>query len=239
MPVASIGNIDRELEVGSSGVTKTGNLSRAKNPRWRKISMVPPSVAGIFVNSEDKLWSGFYQASLAIRITLARFYGRSRYNVTTGQVWALQKPSTRGQAAFWQWVYDATERMVKSRHRSIAFYKACAKAVNVGFGAVLGRFGQQESGMLLIGGAEDSNMAIRLLSRGLAKVEPSRNGAGHAKFSVLDTEPDTKGRAGADFAKRALPVWTRAVESETASINIEVNKRLIEAFTKNGILLKV
>jgi hypothetical protein len=230
MPVATMANIDRELEVASSGVTKTGNLSRAKNPRWRKVSFVPPSVAGYFVNSEDKLWSGFYQASLAIRITLSRFYSRSRYNVTTGQVYALQKPGTHGQGQFWQWVYNTTERMVKARHSAIAFYKACAVAVNKGFGVALGK-------VSVFGSNVDVNQAVRLLARGLAKIEPSKNGAGRAKFSVSDTEPDTKGRAGADFAKKALPVWQRAVDEETASIKQEVHRRLAENLRMNGLIV--
>jgi hypothetical protein len=221
MPVTSLAKIDSELGVITQGVTKKGRPSFAKKPKWVKMSFPPQGDAD--TDRSKPNWN------FAVRITLARFYASSRYNVRTGQVWKLQKPPMRGQMAFWEWVYNTAERMVKARHKSIAFYKACAEAVNKGFGAVLGK--------VPVASGVGVHQSVTLLARGLAKVEPSRNGQGRAKFSVSDTEPDTKGRAGADFARRALPVWQKAVDAETSSIKTEVEKRLAENLRANGLLV--
>lgn len=221
MPRVKPWAIDQELEVSAHGITATGNLSRAKKPR--RVSI------------------GSHPSSLASRIILASFYSTSKYNLRTGRVYARAKPDTTGAPAFWQWISDTAARMVKTRHSAAGFFASVAKAVNVGFGAALGKIPgiTGNSGTPLgpsLGGIPlDANTTSKMLARGLARVTPATTGSGIARFSVATTEPDTKGRQAEALKTIAQPVWQGAVDAETSSIMAEIQRRYAGAFETAGL----
>ena len=102
-PYSTIGQIDSDLQVEGYGVTKGGKLSKAKKPRRKEYRVV---------------------GMKGVRIVLSRMYQDSEFNLETGQRWFLPKPQTHGAAAFWDWVWQALQRMTKSRHSSAHFMQA-------------------------------------------------------------------------------------------------------------------
>lgn len=215
MPKVSPYAIDQELEVSSHGITAKGKLSKAKKPR--KISI------------------GSHPSSLASRIVLASFYGDSKFNITTGQVFKRDKPNTHGQDEFWQWIAATVARMTKARHSSAGFFAVVARAVNVGFGIALGRFRPAGPGDPRISaGGQNVNQVSTLLARGLAQVYPATGGTGVARFTVATTEPDTKGRKGAALEKIVRPVWQKAIDDEVESIRKEIKLRYRAAMEASG-----
>ncbi len=214
MPKVDPWAVNQELEVQTSGVTKTGKLSKAKKPKL------------IAVES--------HSSSLGQRIVLASLHPNSRYNLKTGGVFMRSRPSTSGSAAFWAWVAQATARMVKARRSSTGFFKACARAVNVGFGIALGKV----EGTILApqgrGLGSDINKVTKLLSKGLAKVTPAQNGNGRAMFAVSATEPDTKGGQGA-LERIAQPVWQQAIDDEAKHIEQRVSAAYHRQIERAGI----
>lgn len=235
MPKASIAKIDSSLEVMRMGVTKGGKPSKAKNPR--RVLIFGNPIAGNFISPTGRMGGDPYSLNpLASKIVLASMYPESKFNKLTGQVWRRNKPNTHGSADFWKWVFDSMSRMVKARHSSIAFFAACAKAVNYGFGLAVGRI---RGSLPAVEGQESlSNVGrlSKLLSRDLARVEPSKGGIGRAKFSVAATEADTKGSVEPKgIVKVAQPVWQRAVNAEVASIRKEIELRYRQSLMTAGI----
>lgn len=71
------------------------------------------------------------QRTAAMMIVVSRFSPNSKYSKLTGNYWPLTKPDLssvpkglRG-VAFWNWVEEAAERMVRARHSSTGFLKIC------------------------------------------------------------------------------------------------------------------
>lgn len=103
-----VGNIDAELEVEVTGITKTGRPSKAKKPRFQKVTAVQGA-----------------RVPLAVLIVMARTNPNSAYSRSTGNRWPLSLaslPSGPGsgaarQAMIGQWV----SRMTLSRHSSTHF----------------------------------------------------------------------------------------------------------------------
>ena len=193
--------MDSELEVSAHGITKLGRLSKAKKPR--KVSI------------------GSGQNSFASWIVLASFYKDSKFNITTGQIFARGKPDTHGSAAFWAWMSETVARMVKARHSSAGFYRLCAQAIELVFLGVtknppvnVPRWLDQGDPFEPGGGNVTSKIGK---VAGGAPATGVRDTA-RATFWVAATESDTKGgRMGLE--KVAQPVWQKAVD-ETAAENI-------------------
>jgi hypothetical protein len=107
-PYVAIGNIDNELDVVVSGVTKMGRPSKAKKPRFHKVVTLPGA-----------------RVPLAVLIVMARTNPNSAYSQRTGNRWPLNLgdlPKGPGsmparQAIIAQWV----SRMTLSRHSSTHF----------------------------------------------------------------------------------------------------------------------
>ena len=218
MPKSSPALIASELEVSVHGVTAKGNLSKAK--KWRKISV------------------GSHPNSFASWIVLASFYPNSKFNQWTGGVFARQKPGTHGSAAFWEWMAGAVHRMVAARRSSAGFYKACARAVNVGFGMATGRFRPRNMPAdRTIPASMDVNKSSTMLSKGLAQVFPAANGTGLSRFTVSATESDTKGKRG-DLERVAGRVWQQSVNDETQSIMDNIAQSHREALREVGFKVR-
>lgn len=107
-PYVAVGNIDVELDVMVTGVTKSGKPSKAKKPRYRKVTAVQGA-----------------RVPLAVLIVMARTNPDSRYSQLTGNRWPLSLgmlpkgpgSATARQAMIAQWV----SRMTLSRHSSTHF----------------------------------------------------------------------------------------------------------------------
>jgi hypothetical protein len=107
-PYVAIANIDSELEVLVTPVTKTGRPSKAKKPRFHKVTTLPGA-----------------RVPLAVLIVMARTNPDSAYSRSTGNRWPLSAgalPSGPGSSAarramIGQWV----SRMTLSRHSSTHF----------------------------------------------------------------------------------------------------------------------
>lgn len=107
-PYVHVGNIDAELDVVVTGVTKLGRPSKAKKPRFHKVTAVQGA-----------------RVPLAVLIVMARTNPSSAYSRSTGNRWPLSLgalPTGLGsgparQAMIGQWV----SRMTLSRHSSTHF----------------------------------------------------------------------------------------------------------------------
>lgn len=105
-----VGRIDAELEVDVLPITKTGRPSRAKKPKYHKVSV-----------------AGGVRVPLAVLIVMARTDPNSAYSLSTGNRWPLSLadlPSGPGsgparRAVIARWV----ERMTMSRHSSTHFIR--------------------------------------------------------------------------------------------------------------------
>lgn len=103
-----VGQIDSELDVVVSGVTKTGRASKAKKPRFHKVTALQGA-----------------RVPMAVLIVMARTNPNSAYSRSTGNRWPLSLgalPTGPGsgparQAMIGQWV----ARMTLSRHSSTHF----------------------------------------------------------------------------------------------------------------------
>lgn len=107
-PFVAIANIDSELDVVVTGVTKLGRPSKAKKPRFHQVTAVQGA-----------------RVPLAVLIVMARTNPDSEYSRSTGNRWPLSLgalPTGPGSAAarqamIGQWV----SRMTLSRHSSTHF----------------------------------------------------------------------------------------------------------------------
>lgn len=104
-PFVDIPQIDSELQVEVTGVTKTGRPSKAKKPRYKKVSVQK----GV-------------KAPLAVLIVMARTNPQSAYSLSTGNRWPLSLaslPKGPGSApARQQIIAQWVSRMTLSRHSS-------------------------------------------------------------------------------------------------------------------------
>lgn len=113
-PVTSPAKIDMELNVQSSPriSARTGRpvSSKTKNP--------------VNINVTE--------GGLATRITLARLHYNSRYNRRTDRryymIQSMFSPG-QGRSGFWKKVEQTSQRMVKNRHSSSAFFKSSWLAI--------------------------------------------------------------------------------------------------------------
>lgn len=224
MPKVDPDNIVKELEVQRVGVTAKGNLSKAKKPRKFNIIGNPSP----FAETGKIPWRwGF--SSLAQLVVLSSFYPNSNFNRKTGGVWQREKPNTKGSAEFFAWMQSTVGRMVSSRRSSTGFFKACARAINIGFGMALGKVRRVPG--------DDVNKTSKLLAKGLAEVYPAKNNSGRARFTVAATEPDTKGNQGA-LERVAGRVWQRAVDSEAEFIRLQVIEEYKKEIRQAGFVVK-
>lgn len=223
MPKVEIQTIDKQLGVERIGVTAKGNLSKAKKPRYFKSRWNPDPMA----SGKLQLRQGL--APAALLIILASFYPDSEFNRRTGQVWKRDKPNTKGMAEFYEWLQNTANRMVSARHSSTGFFKACARAINIGFGMALGKVRRVPG--------DDVNKTSKLLAKGLAEVYPAKNNSGRARFTVAATEPDTKGNQGA-LERVAGRVWQRAVDSEAEFIRLQVIEEYKKEIRQAGFVVK-
>ena len=219
-PFVAITRMDADLQVEAYGVTKTGRLSKAKNPRRKDYRV---------------------QGSAGLMIVVARMNPNSRYNELTGGRWALMKPPTKGETQFWEWVADALNRMTRARHSSGHFlqrgfkeardacvtsplYKNRFRAKSVADTEnSLNTLDSGELGTISMSGLETDEFMIR------AENNVGENGSN----AVLDA----KHRQA--LINYSLPALESAVEKETIACERELNRRLIEGWPKFNQMLAV
>jgi hypothetical protein len=189
-PFVAVGNIDIELDVLVTGVTKAGRPSKAKNPRFHKVSTLPGA-----------------RVPLAVLIVMARTNPDSAYSRSTGNRWPLSLaalPTGKGsgparRAIIAQWV----SRMTLSRHSSTHFlqhgWAAPARALlsNPNFKGWASR--GMRKGNIAAGNILDPGqlgMAIIAIS-GDACVVMAENAVGEGSNEVLDASRSR----GADSAR--------------------------------------
>jgi len=67
--------------------------------------------------------------SVGEMIVVSRLHPSSRYSAMTGNYWALRAPEFHGRrdksSAFWGWVKQKEELMIKARHSSTGFLRSC------------------------------------------------------------------------------------------------------------------
>lgn len=115
MPSTPMAKIDTELGVTVTPIVPTHGVRKGST----NITMNS--------NSFDK------EKNLAMMIVVSRMHqpgisrasGKPNFNLLTGNYWAIGMPATSDSAAFWNWVEDAAERMVRARHSSTSFLKSC------------------------------------------------------------------------------------------------------------------
>jgi hypothetical protein len=218
MPKVDPAMINQELEVATFGVTKKGDLSRAKKPR--KVAVE----------------SG--QNSFASWIVLASFYPNSKFNLRTGGVFQRTKPNTSGTAAFWQAIADNVSRMVKARRSSTGFYRLCAQVVFWMFSAATDKNPLIREAALT---GFDALPGTGNVSKNIGKLAGGTVASGirddaRASFWVTATEPDTKGNATPKGIYRvAQPVWQTAVDKVAAENFAEAEAAYSQAARESGI----
>lgn len=107
-PYVAMGNIDIELDVMVTGVTAKGRPSKAKNPRFHKVTALQGA-----------------RVPLAVLIVMARTNPDSAYSRSTGNRWPLSLgalPTGKGSmAARIEKIAEWVSRMTLSRHSSTHF----------------------------------------------------------------------------------------------------------------------
>jgi hypothetical protein len=212
-PFVPVTRMDADLNVEAFGVTKTGRLSKAKNPRRKDYRV---------------------QGQAGLMIVIARMHPNSKYNQMTGGRWALQKPPTKGEQQFWEWVADALNRMTRARHSSGHFlqagyaaardycvtsplfknkYRARSGGNTVN---VLNTLDRKQLGDLQMSGLQTNMFLIRAENN-----VGDRSGAGNA---VLDAKHR---QALIDYS---LPWLEEAVAKETNACQAELERRLLEGW---------
>ena len=219
-PFVATTRMDADLNVEAFGVTKGGKLSKAKNPRRKDYRV---------------------QGQAGLMIVVARMHPGSKYNELTGNRWALQKPPTKGEAEFWEWVADALNRMTRARHSSGHFLQAgyaAARDYCVSSPLFKNRYRSRSGGDTnnVLNGLDKSTLGSLQMSGidtnlFLIRAENNvgdRSGAGNA---VLDAKHR---QALIDYS---LPALEDAVTKETTACETELNRRLLEGWPKFNKLL--
>lgn len=226
MPVVSVARIDAELESRDSQVEMhTGvSFNRSNNPRNRNLT-------------------------LKERIVLARMHPNSKYNLRTGGVWKLNRPSAgalpyagggTNRIRFWTWVEETAERMHKARRSSKGFFKFGATVIKFLFYGVVKGKAPVRPPSDLPGTMSEAQpyggkvgQAIGRVAGGMPATEGSA--VATARFWVSATEPDSKGMGGAGFKKVAEPVWQSAANKEATATRAYAEKLYVQAAMKSGI----
>lgn len=225
-PFVKISRMDADLEVEAFGVTNMkvrpdgtikNRLSKAKNPRYKNYRV---------------------QGQAGLMIVVARMHPGSDYNKLTGSRWALMKPATKGETAFWEWVANALQRMTAARHSSGHFLQAGYKAARdfcVTSPLFKNRYRARSGG--------NTDNPLNTLDNGkLGKIEMSgvdtslfliraENNVGESGNDVLDRKHR---QALIDYS---LPALEQAVAKETSACQTELMKRIEEGMPKYNVML--
>ena len=159
--------------------------------------------------------------SAASLISLARMHPGSKYSMMTGNRWPLAKPNTKGNEAFWAYIKEAAERMVRARKSSTAFLKASWNTILYKLQAEVNK-GRSGSRIDIEGNKST------LLS---GEVIPAKSGSTFAVCVVQNTigmnnSNDVLGEKYNQAAHRVLnPVLQRAIQSEFESKIQLLNRR--------------
>lgn len=105
-PFTEIGRIDAELEVTSTPVLAKSGARKGLPLKSGKANISVP------------------ERGVAAMIVVSRMHPKSPYSVSTGNRWPVAMPATKGAAAFWQYVQEAAQRMVKARKSSTHYLEA-------------------------------------------------------------------------------------------------------------------
>jgi len=165
-------------------------------------------------------------------IVIASMWPNSKFNRLTGHVWQRQMLAPRAAGAkgmygtatidFWTRIEQIAVRMVKARHSSSGFFKACAATVVSMFKPAISTDAAVRAmamtGMNALPGGTGTEKDIGRLAGGSVAVDVGNQA--RASFWVSATEPETKGEVSpkAIFSV-AQPVWQKAVD-EVASGNL-------------------
>jgi hypothetical protein len=220
MPRVPVSQMDSELQVQIIGLTEKGRLSRAKDPPVKM-----------------PFWTG---EPLAVRITLAKMYSTSIFNIRTGQFWKQGKPNTHGRAAFWQEIIDRTNRMILARHSSGGYFETQAKAIAELFRPAISRnpvvSAAAQTGIEALPGGGNVTRRIGTIAGGV--VASGTGDTATATFWLAATNPDTDGVPGKALFRIAQPIWQRAVLAESVSILARARNLYTGAAREAGIKVK-
>jgi hypothetical protein len=226
MPVVTPARMDQELGATSTpAILKSGALSKNKNRQMENVSLQP--------------WS------YAAMIVIASMHPDSHFNQLTGKVWQRQMLLPRAAGAsgmygtarndFITRINEIAIRMVKARHKSSAFFKACAGTIVAMFKPSISGDSTVRAlamtGMDALPGGIGAEKSIGRLAGGTVAVDTG--GGARARFWVSATEPETEGtvQPKAIFSI-AQPVWQRAI-AEVATGNMRhVAQKLYEEGVK-------
>ena len=239
MPKVDPGTIDADLDVVK--VTPSGKIPKATNPKNSRIlGFREPTVGGGF------------NVSYAWMIVLARMYpagttktgdfkGKMNYMKWTGGLRPLSKPDTHGSAAFWQWVSEHAERMVKARHSSTGFFRMTAQVIRMIFSEAIQKNSSRLLSVLSQASAEALPGGDKLSSK-IGTLAGARAAAGNqltarATFWVATSEADTKGEKKGAIFRIAQPIWQAAVDAEAASIRQYATEEYKQAARESGFLV--
>ena len=127
-PFVSQGQIDTDMNVTTSPeVTLAGRLSKDKTKQHGTVNFQNRTPTAADVSAMNT----------AERIVLAKMHPTSRFNLLTGNRWAITPPdfgrgrqrATDSGTLFWKWVRDVAARMVKARHSSTHFLQQSWTAI--------------------------------------------------------------------------------------------------------------
>jgi hypothetical protein len=224
MPVVTPERMDQELGATSwPGLLKSGKPSKNKKRQMENVTL------------EDR--------SYAAMIVIASMHPGSRFNQLTGNVWQrsmLAPGGSRGTSFsntvnFWEKINEIATRMVKARHKSSAFFKACAGTVVSMFKPSISRDSTTRAlamtGMDALPYGKGSAKDIGRLAGGTVAVDTG--GGARAQFWVSATEPETKGTVLPEaIFSIAQPVWQRAIDEVAKGNMRHVAQKLYEEGVK-------
>jgi len=239
MPRVNKAQMDEELEATSFPVTKAGNPSRAKNPKYNFASVGPLSV-GSRIALASMYNPNLYNRSYRVPGTLGLYSPLGKppgFNALTGNRYRRDKPGTTGQAAFWQWVFESAQRMINARHSSGGYFRLCADVVRKVFGPAISKSGTVSSaamtGLEAIAGGGNVSKRIGVIAGGT--VATREGPVARASFWVSGTEADTVKNA---LVRVAKPVWERAIDAEAAGIAAYAGRLYEQSARESGIWVK-
>lgn len=219
-PFVAVSTIDSELDVEVTAVTKLGKPSRAKKPKYHKVSVAQGA-----------------RVPLAVLIVMARTNLGSEYSKKTGNRWPLSLsdlPTGKGsgparQAIIAQWI----SRMTLSRHSSTHFlqhgWAAPARALlsNPNFKGWASR-GLRQTNKNSANRLDNSAMGSAIIDlAGDACVVMAENAVGEQSNEVLDAK-----RRQALIEHGSAPLQ-RAIDAEARAITGK-----IEDYLERGIRQK-
>ena len=212
-PVVSQGRILTDMQVVTTPVLSTKGARKGLPLKSGEYDMEVP------------------EQSMAVKIALARLHPNSKYSKLTGNRWALPMPDFHGRrdkgSAFWGYIKQSAERMVRARKSSTAYLKASWSAIIYKLQAEVNKYGR--SGTVTI---ESSRMKSTLMS---GDIEVSRGGSDRAYVKIFNTlgmnaENKTLGEKHNQAAHRYLtPALNRAIQSEfDGKVQVLARKGLLD-----------